>query len=406
MPESRIKEAFHHLVEKIKHLSVHEMKPQEIIDHAYDMALANLRERYSDLGIQAGKNHFSDIWARDSLFASLGALSIGDHAVVRKNLKTILSHVHKDGQVPLRIGQKHFLLKLLFGWKGRSEPRFKEDKGVSIPTDSNSLLIIIAEKYMSETKKKTFIRNHFMKFKKVVDWNFTMDHNKDLLMEEGHYAGWADSLKKRGTVLYTNVLHYEAVHSFAKICEALNKKREKERYFQLSEKIKSKINDFFWNGEYYNDWIGKTKHHTYFSTDGNVMAILFGIADKNRAVQIQKCIAKFGLDHGFTTGTNYPKYKFKHIYPFFFPLRMNDYHNGLQWLWLGCVDAVTKNMTGMKTEAKELLTGVAKKIIEFKGVYEVYHLGKPLERFFYKSEQGFAWSSGLFVWACRQVGLK
>jgi neutral trehalase len=233
-----------------------------------------------------------------------------------------------------------------------------------------------------------------------------MDKNHDLLMEEGFYAGWADSLRKKGTVLYTNVLHFRAVENFSKICKALNKREDYAHYKKLAEEIKKKINELFWNGEYYNDWISPKKHHTYFSTDGNVIAILFGVASHEQGVKIQNCIQRFGLDSGFTTGTNFPKYEWKHIYPFFFPLRIPDYHNGLQWLWLGCIDAVTKNMVGMKTQAKDLLAEIARKILEYKGVYEVYHLGKPVRRLFYKSEQGFAWSSGLFVWACKEVGLK
>ena len=86
-------------------------------------------------------------------------------------------------------------------------------------------------------------------------------------------------------------------------------------------------------------------------------------------------------------------------------LKKTYYHNGLEWLWIGCVDAVSKHTSGLKKEAEEIVTKLASKILEFNGVYEVYQLGKPVKRLFYNSESYFAWSSGLFVWACKELDL-
>ena len=84
---------------------------------------------------------------------------------------------------------------------------------------------------------------------------------------------------------------------------------------------------------------------------------------------------------------------------------MGDYHNGLHWLWIGCIDAVAKFKANNHKQAKHLLFTIAKKIVEFEGVFEVYFEGKPVKRLFYSSEQHFAWSSGLFVWACHECRL-
>ena len=114
---------------------------------------------------------------------------------------------------------------------------------------------------------------------------------------------------------------------------------------------------------------------------------------------------KFRMNKGFSTATNYPKYELKHIFPPFIPLFMADYHNGQDWLWIGCCDAVSKHMVGLKEEAVELLSNMAKKMDEYDGVFEVYFKGKPLKRPFYSSARNFAWSSGLYIWACETIGI-
>jgi glycogen debranching enzyme len=391
-------------IKKLINLLIPKPKTNErLIQKAYLMALRTLRKRYTKIGIIAGKTHFSDIWLRDSCFASLGALSVGDTDIVKTNLETILTFIKEDGQIPLRIGQKYMLLNFL-GIKGQPKARFVEDKGFSIPVDSNSLFIIIAQMYITKTKDIAFAKKHFIKLKSAINWNFSMDEDNDLLIEEGPYANWADSLRKRGKVLYTNILHYAALTSFAVIAKTINQKEDHTHFEELATKVKSKINELFWNDSYFIDWIHKHRH-AYFSTDGNVLAIIFGLATKEQASLIEECIHDLELDSSFSTETNYPKYKAKHIFSLFYPINMFDYHNGLQWLWIGCADAVAKHKAGNKKEAEELLTRMSKKIVKFGGVYEVYFNERPLKRFIYKSEQGFAWSSGMFVWACKELGL-
>ncbi len=377
------------------------------LTEAYFTALATLKDRYTPDGIQAGKSHFSDLWIRDSCFASLGCLAIGDYEIVKKNILTMLNYQSPEGQIPLRVGQKWMLLKFL-GFDAKTpKARFREDKEISTPTDSNSLLLMIVEKYIQLTDDKPFVLKTFDKLKKAVEWNFTRDSNHDLLMEEGYYAGWADSLKKKGTVLYTNVLHFKAVSSFAYCCEYLGKTAEADHYRYLASCIQDTINRLFWNGHYFIDWIGNDgKKFNYFSTDGNVLAIIFGCANDNQARSIQAHVHQNGLDEGFSTYSVHPRYERKHIYSLFLPIGMGDYHNGLQWLWIGCVDAASKHAVGLTDEAYALMSRIAKKIVEHGGVYEVYHEGNPVKRLFYKSEQWFAWSAGLFVWACHQIGFE
>ncbi|MSR88751.1 MAG: hypothetical protein EXS67_03745 [Candidatus Margulisbacteria bacterium] len=373
-----------------------------IFHRACKIALQTLRHRYSKIGIEAGARHFSDLWLRDSFYASFGCLEIGDYTVVKRNLTTCLAFIKEDGQLPLRIGQKNFLLKY-FGFKRPIEARYTEDKGVSIPVDSNSLFMIVFHGYLAKTKDWAFLHEHFSAIQKIIEWNFLQDNDGDLLIEEGHYAGWADSLKKQGKVLYTNVLHYRAVQCFRECCQFAVKTELGSHYQLLAERIAFRLNAEFWNGDYYVDWIDKEGQHAFFSSDGNLFAILFGLAPPEKSAAIQAYIAKSHITHGFSIPTNYPTYPKTFIYPWFLMINLPDYHNGLQWLWIGCLNAVTKDHIGLKQEAHDLLKQLALKILEYSCVYEVYDKGKPLRRLFYKSESSFAWSSGFFLWACYRL---
>ena len=210
---------------------------------AYEIALKTLRGRYQEHGIFAGKSHFSDVWARDSFYASLGALAVQDFDIVKRNLESHFTFLADDGQVPLRIGQKHMLLKFMGIDAKVPQARFIDDKGFSRPTDSNSLCLILAEKYLKESHDLTFISTYFDQLKRIVDWNFAkeQDPDQDGLIEQGPYACWMDSLKKRGKVMYTNVLHFKATDSFVSICKTLKKDDEAAIYQRKVELIKKEL---------------------------------------------------------------------------------------------------------------------------------------------------------------------
>ncbi|NBV83903.1 hypothetical protein EBR57_07280 [bacterium] len=371
---------------------------------AYDKAVATLRSRYSNLGILAGKKHFSDLWARDFCFAGLGALGLGDYDTVKQGLETLLSFIQADGQIPLRVGQKHFLLKYMGIDAKIPQARYIDDKGHSVAVDNNSLFVILTHRYVTTTSDTEFLIRHYDAIKKAVLWNFTQDSDYDSLMEEGYFAGWADSLKKEGKVLYTNVLHYQAVRAFSELSKGINPDDHLE-FNQRADEIADRIQAVFWEGSYFIDWVTASHRQSTFSSDGNVLAIIFGIASPNQSRSIQTFIQSNQLTSGFSTSTRYPQYRTRHIYWPFLLINMADYHNGMEWLWVGCADVVSKWHSGHHAESVALITQIAHKIIEFGGVYEVYHKGAPVRRLFYKSEEWFAWSSGMFVWACHELGI-
>jgi hypothetical protein len=135
------------------------------------------------------------------------------------------------------------------------------------------------------------------------------------------------------------------------------------------------------------------------------LAIVFGLTTHEQARKIQQFILDNELTHGFSTRTRFPHYSKRHIYWPFLLINMGDYHNGMEWLWVGCTDVVAKWRCGLHQDAMDHLSKISHKIIQYNGVFEVYHNGEPVRRLFYKSEEWFAWSSGMFVWACNELGI-
>jgi glycogen debranching enzyme len=390
------------------------------ISDAKKIAQKCLRACYSDKGIYAGKTHFEDYWARDGLFASLGATAIGDYNETKKELLLLLSFQRENGQLPLRIGSNFIITKLLglenlFNKKDRKKSvRYIIDRAYpnfmsKIPADQNSLFIIAAEYYIRKSNDLKFAKENYSCIKKAFDWNFQRDIDSDLLIEEGFYSSWLDGIKKSGKVIYTEACHYKACISMSSIAAAIKNSEDSRKYALLAKKIFARINSLMWNGAYYTDWISfDGKRHEYFSTDGNVLAVAFGLTNSKKAGSIIKKLSELGIETGVPYRTNSPDYKWYEIDPLLYLAGIPDYHNGMSWLWIGAIAVLAKSNAGKKNNALFLAKKLSNEIIRHSGVYEVYEkeTGAPVKRLFYKSEFPFAWAAGLFLYALKESGIK
>jgi len=356
------------------------------IEKAYEIAAESLRQCYSDFGILAGKRHFDDYWARDCFFGCLGALKLKDYYIVKKSFELFLKYQKDDGQLPMRIGQYDVNFKFI-GIRIRAEilPRYGDDKNNSKTTDPNSLFIISLHEYLKKTQDYPFFEENYKKIKAAIDWNFSQDSDNDLLIEEKPYANWMDSIKKQGKVLYTNICHWKAVESFSKMAH----KEDAEKYSIMSGKIKDRINELFWNGNYFVDWVKENVKYDYFSSDGNLLAVYFGFVTRMQKKKILAGLNKF-KENSILIETSYPFYSKKFVSLRLKLVGMGDYHNGLYWLWLSCLASCIENK---KTRA-DILNKIASILVKEGVVVEVYDRKlRPLKRLLYQGEKPFALNS-------------
>ncbi|MBN2067891.1 MAG: hypothetical protein JW744_05475 [Candidatus Diapherotrites archaeon] len=359
------------------------------VNNAYEIALNDLRKCYTEKGILAGRKskRYSQYWARNSFFASMGSLALGDLGQVERNLQLFASMQNRKGMIPNQISQA-------------MKPRYKIAIGSII--DSTALFVIAATGYARKSKDAEFAAEIFPKARKAVEFLQSKDRNNDFLIEERVFANWADSVLRFGNVLYTNCCYYKALLEFSELSGMLGKKQLSLKYKRLASKTKEKINGMFWHGNYYLDWID-IKRHDFFACDGNLLAIDWGIADREQSQMILNKVKQHQMNK-VPLKTNYPLYPVWRIPPTLLPLMEYHYHNGFSWLWLGCLNAIALNKVGWHNDAKKELKSMAELINQNGAVHEVFDdRGKPVRSIFLKSESPFSWNAGLFVRAVSEL---
>ncbi|HLD25117.1 MAG TPA: hypothetical protein VJB96_04345 [Patescibacteria group bacterium] len=300
-------------------------------------------------GFIAGTHHFVDLWARDSLFA---AWATSDPVTVN----TFFRFQRSDGAIPYRIFRRH----------GHVWPNFHSVQSGGFVPDGGLMAVIAAtrfgKRFQHDIDKALIYYKHRF---------------EDQLISEWFQCEWADAVLKVGKTLYTNVLYWKATGDST---------------------IKKKINETFWNGEFFADWVDY-KRQDYFASHPNMLAIVWGLATQKQA----ESILRFARKHcwnGWALRSNVPHYPWWRIPIQNHLVGLSDYCNGLYWLQPGILYAVSLKKTGSHREANAALRSIGEKIIEFNGVFEVYEKsGHPVRRLLYRSEEPFAWSAGLFLWA-------
>lgn len=372
---------------------------------ALSIAKNALNKCYKKEGIVAGATHFNYFWARDSFFASWGALELKNYKIVKRNLETFIKYQKENGQIPIRIGASsvmQWVSILIPKIKTKTIGVYNQDKGFNPAIDPNLLFIITIQKYVEKTKDFEFAKKNLIKIHKAMDWLETFE--KEGLIYAGKYSTWQDAIKKEGYSLYTNVLYYEAIKSLNKLLNSINIKNEFE---EKSKIIKEKINEKFYDEKlgYYIDFFNSKQRCEVFSPDGNFFAILFDVSNKKQTDSILKIAEKFEISKEVPSYTNSPKYKKNEVYLPLFLVNMQGYHNNnICWPWIGCLHVIALNKVGKYNESKKILEKISTLISSDNDIYEVYERnGKPVKRFFYKSEKQFAWGAGFFILANKTV---
>jgi glycogen debranching enzyme len=369
------------------------------MEKAHQIAKYNLHACFEGSGIVASIDHFDDFWARDSFYASWGLLEEGEYEMVKSNLNLFVRHQKKDGQIARRIDRFYVTLHYLGIGAKRKKPKPMFAGAHLYPAlDPNILFIITSHRYVTKTNDHDFLQKHFDAIYRAMQWLEKYERNS--FLNEGPLANWMDTVIKRGAVLYTNVLYSEALKSFAELCSLLDKTALTENYTKKKKELAKRINDEFWNGSHYVDWIDKGKKYNFFSTDGNVLAMLFGISSQEQNAKIIRQIEKAWMDI-IPMRTNHPGYpRWRVCFWMYFRGTPGYQNNYASWLWLGSVYAVALYRNDYKKKALKIHELIAKKITEYKAVYETYAPdGTPYKGWCWKCTKSFAWSAGLFLWA-------
>ena len=331
----------------------------------------------------AGFRHFREPWARDFGFACLGLRAEGQAEIARAGIRLFFRHQRPDGQLPLKLHSTRLLERYLHSLLARVQP----DESDLIPryltahgtrSLDSVLLLIIAWGELGQMEELR------PQAQKALDWVERKRDRRGLIVQ-GPFADWADSIGRKGAVLYTNVLWWKA--------------RQMLKPDPATGQLLLK--HFYRDGYLYN-----TPVSPVFTSAGNFMAVAWGLTDPQQSASILDYARANKISEvvpARVTDRNYPFYQ---ISPLMYVARIPHYHTHCSWMWIGAWHAVACQRAGRELEARQITERMLAIVERDRTVYEVHDRdGRPLARFFYHSEEPLSWNAAMLLYACSEVGL-
>ena len=320
------------------------MEKENIVETARDMALGALSKCSTRNGLYAscGKNGYTSVWARDSMISLIGATTHTPifEKVFWDSLSTLARHQSPRGQIPNDVDV------------------FEDKKLVTFATIDSSLWFVLGEHFYKERFTPELWKMHRKNVESAMQWVEMQDAGEDMMPEQQPTSDWMDCFPhKYGHTINTQALYYAAL-------KATGRKR-------ILSKFKEKVDKHLWDKTlgYYLPWHWKD-HHQYtekeewFDSLGNMLAIVFGLADRKQANKILDHVKKKGIARPFPMRAIYPpiRPRAKEWKDYFLASRAgtpNKYINGGIWPFIGGFYVCALASVGRMGEARQQLESLA-----------------------------------------------
>lgn len=357
--------------------------------------------------LHAGYRNFRESWARDFGFASYGLLALEQYDIVRQTLEAFFFYQSPTGQLPVKLHSMDFVTRYFHSFlereqstEGTLRPKYISAHGAP-SLDGQALLVISAITYARKTKNIEFLKEYWPVLVAALHWleGHKRDPNEELLYQDS-FADWADSVARRGTVHYTNVVYWKALSEMALAADDLDMKAHASFYKQKADHVASAIRGRFWREDL--AYFVTSRRLPQLSSDGNLLAIAWGLANAEESQSILRSMDEAGMSQPVPTRVTSTPYPGELIAIENVLAGVGNYHTNAAWLWLGAWHVVAWAQCGDLTRAQEILSQMAAVIVKNKQIHEVYGTnGEPLASIWYKPEAPLTWSAGMFIYACR-----
>jgi glycogen debranching enzyme len=355
----------------------------KILEEAYEKAKHSLKECSTKYGLYAsgGKKAYFGVWARDSMISLIGACSDNDPLFkeqFKKSLITLEKYQSKLGQIP------NAILKL-----DQKNPQ------VDYKSIDSSLWFVIGEYfYRKKFKDKSLFDKHQDSIKKAVVWIKYRDFSENVTLEQLPTTDWQDAFpNKYGTTISTQAL-------YSKVLELI---KDEQKFKKLKKVVNEKHGDRLWNGKYY--WAYRWKNHnkykeigTWFDSFGNILAIIFDLADKKRAEKILSYIKRNKINLPYPVKCIFPPIKrgsdYWEDYYYDAEATPNHYLNGGIWPYIGGFYVLALIKMKKYKEAEKELEILAQSNIKG-NLFPEWINPKTKETHGHMQ----AWSAGVYIWA-------
>lgn len=390
----------------------------KLTDIALEKALTILASECSPIGLMASPEGYPHVWARDSVITSLGALlAPGHEECLKVSLRTLAGQQSELGAIPNNV----------------SVATGQLDHTNAGSVDSNLWFILGHAFQYRASGDQDFLRAQWPALEKALLWLRYQDSNGCGLLEVHEAADWADLLANRFNVLYDNVLWYAALRSMAEMGRVMG--MQVERYDAMADDVRHKLRIVLWVGpENSDEWGPSCPGHTewkhtlsqvdpvlvkrpfflpyvafrdfgdYCDVFGNLLAILFGVANPAQEKRILEYLRQVGIADPYPVRVLHPI-----IYPgnkdwreYYRNNNLNlpeQYHNGGIWPFVGGFYVATLVKAGRLDEARrqlEKLAEVNRLGVEQEWEFNEWCHGRSGQPMGYPHQ---AWSAGMYVFA-------
>lgn len=327
----------------------------------------------------AGFRHFREPWARDFGFACFGLLAEGKRQVVEDGIRLFFEWQKPDGQLPLKLHSTRLLDRYLHSVLGRVQPnssdllpRYLTAHGTR-SLDSVLLLIIAWGEHGGMTELTG-------QAEQALQWVERSRDGRGLLVQ-GPYADWADTIGRRGAVLYTNVLWWKARTVVDDGSAAL---------------IGARIVEHFYRDGY----LHNTPTSPVFTSAANFMAVAWGLVGGERAASILDYADRKGISAVVPARVTDRAYPWYLVSPLMWLAGIPHYHTSCSWMWIGGWHAVACQRAGRGERARKVVDRMLETVNRDRTVFEVHAPnGLPLARKLYHSEEPLSWNAAMILYA-------
>src|SRR3989338_1579633 len=267
---------------------------EKMIDKCYEKAKDVIRQCSTKHGLfaSAGKHGYNEIWARDSMISFLGASLVKSQLfknTFKQSLIVLAKNQSKNGQIPNAVD------------------KFSDrKKHVDFASIDSTLWYIIGH-YVY--RKRYNDNSLFKKYKKNVErallWLKHQDAGETGMLTQLPTTDWQDAFPhKYGHTINTQALYCKVLTLTGKIEDA------KRLRFMVNNNGDKKL----WNGKFYDPYRWKN-HNKYkeignwFDSLGNILAIVFNLADNPKAKKILSYIEKNRVNMPYPVKAIYPPIK-------------------------------------------------------------------------------------------------
>jgi len=371
---------------------------------------SGIQTRFLDRGVNkeilhAGYRNFRESWARDFGFASYGLVAVKQYEVVKDTLEAFFWHQTPEGQLPIKLFSMGVVTRFLHSLLGREQPteRILKPKYISghrtASLDGHALLIISALHYARESADDEFLEKYWNPLVRAMKWlQDQRADSDDILLKQDPYADWADSVARRGYVLYTNVIYWKALVEMGNTAARLDLNNEAVHYLAGAESVLRMINEKLWRPE--QGYFATSGSLDNLNSDGNLLAIAWGLATPEQAESILQVMDEAGMSESVPTRVAHPSYP-----PELIAIEnriggLSNYHTDSSWLWLGAWHLIALTHSGKTKEAEQVLERIVDVVVKDQQVNEVHGPdGEPLSSLWYKSEAPLTWNAGMILYA-------